>query len=112
MNWLQFLTYVIGAYLFYYLVNIFIDVGLSSNHVAGEPLTQELTFQESIEPVKIETSPVETPQLPVTEVVAAPVSAQKAKKEPVIIDSGGLSLKDFYNAARQDAILYIRPVSF
>ena len=112
MNWLQFLTYIIGGYLFYYLINIFIDIGFSSTKDSAKPETKVLTFQEAFEPVKIETPPADMPANPEPLIPTEPAVIPPVKKEPVIIGSGGLSLKDFFNVARQEAILYTRPVSF
>ncbi|QEM07224.1 hypothetical protein DIU31_028370 [Mucilaginibacter rubeus] len=93
MTWLKFALWLLGIYSLYYAVLIFWDrqrAGKSAQ--SGDK--HELTFVEHIEPIKsfigelldLQTSP--------------------------IVSHGGVSLKEVFSLAREEAIEYIRPVSF
>ena len=103
MNWLHFSIWVAGLYLMYYLVVILLDVAASKRAPAANANSGELTFSEPVQPKQLqheaEVLPAET-----TKTVERPRSGVTA--------TGGVSLKDFFNLARQESIIYTRPVSF
>ena len=111
MNWLQFLLYLSGAYLLYYMVNILTDIALTRSKTADKANVKELTFSETVVPVNVDL-PESASETPASPVIAAPVPQPEKKKEPVIISSGGVSIKDIFDVARQEAILFTRSVSF
>jgi len=105
MNWLHFSIWVAGLYLLYYLVVILLDVAASKRTPAAEANSGELTFSEAVQAQKLQHEPDE--ELP-------PPEAAKAAERPRsgVTATGGVSLKDFFNLAKQESIIYTRPVSF
>lgn len=93
MTWFKFLLWLAGGYAVYYLILIGWDL-LRSKKVAGQETNDVLTFVEDIAPQK----PV------VNEVADSTISA--------IVSSGGVMLKEIFRLAQEEAIEYIRPVSF
>ena len=94
MTWIKFALWLLGIYTFYYVALILWDY-IRTNR--GEPLNDkhELTFVEDIQPVK---TPVEE-------------LTDTAKESPVAF-SGGVSLKQLFNLAREESVEYIKSVSF
>lgn len=94
MTWIKFALWLLGSYTCYYLALIFWD-HLRSNR--GEPGNDqhELTFVEDIAPVR---SLVE-------EIIGN-------LKESPVVTSGGVSLKQLFNLAREESVEYIKSVSF
>ncbi|MFA6083410.1 hypothetical protein [Mucilaginibacter sp.] len=94
MTWIKFALWLLGIYTSYYAILIFWD-HLRTN--SGEPGhdKHELTFVEDIEPVK-----------PPTDEVSA------SGKESSVAFSGGVSLKQLFNLAREESVEYIKSVSF
>jgi len=100
MNWLHFLSWTAGIYLFYYLGLILFDYGHNRSPKTAD--SSELTFTEDIAPKRVEHLPDKT------EVSVKPAP----KTESPIIGSGGVSLKALFGLCREEAIIYTRPVSF
>jgi hypothetical protein len=94
MTWIKFALWLLGIYTFYYAGIIFWDY-LRSNRSTPENSKHELTFVEDIEPEKsyLEESTV------------------TGKESPVAF-SGGVSLKQLFNLAREESVEYIKSVSF
>ncbi|CAN5318794.1 hypothetical protein BH09BAC6_BH09BAC6_16420 [soil metagenome] len=94
MTWIKFALWLLGIYTSYYIALIFWDNLRSHN---GEPGSDEheLTFVEDIAPVK---SLLE-------EITGI------GKESPVSF-SGGVSLKQLFNLAREESVEYIKSVSF
>ncbi|PAW95435.1 hypothetical protein CKK33_18785 [Mucilaginibacter sp. MD40] len=94
MTWMKFALWLLGIYSTYYAALILWDYLRLSR---GEPANDkhELTFVEDIEPVK---SYFE-------EIVGS------GKESPVAF-SGGVSLKQLFNLAREESVEYIKSVSF
>jgi hypothetical protein len=85
----------------YYLAVILVDVAA----VKRKPIpasSGELTFAEQVQPQRLE-------HMPDPETENAPA---RPKASPGIVASGGVTLKDFFNIAKQESIIYTRPVSF
>ncbi|WP_184549834.1 hypothetical protein [Mucilaginibacter sp. FT3.2] len=116
MNWLHFGLWVTGIYILYYLVNILIDNAIASRSPDGKEITKELTFMVDEKPqvmeYKPETIPIVTKSSTSSPVAATVYANPVQKAEPAIIGSGGVILKDLFNLARQDALIYIRSVSY
>ncbi|WPU99094.1 hypothetical protein SNE26_24075 [Mucilaginibacter sp. cycad4] len=93
MTWLKFTLWVSGLYILYYTALIFWD-RLRAGKADTSEGKHELTFVEHIEPVKSFIEDLLDPQ-------TSP-----------IVSHGGVSLKQMFNLAREEAIEYIRPVSF
>lgn len=93
MTWLKFILWVLGLYTLYYTALIFWD-RLRAGKSDTTNDKHELTFVEHIEPVKSFIEEMPDPQ-------TSP-----------IVSHGGVSLKQMFNLAREEAIEYIRPVSF
>ena len=104
MNWLHFSIWVAGLYLLYYLVVILLDVAASKRAPAANTNSGELTFSETVQPKQLQHEPDEE----------VPAETTKAAERPRsgVTATGGVSLKDFFNLARQESIIYTRPVSF
>jgi hypothetical protein len=94
MTWIKFTLYLLGIYTTYYAALILWDYLRIGR---GEPASDkhELTFVEDIEPVKTH---VEEP-------------ASSGKESPVAF-SGGVSLKQLFNLAREESVEYIKSVSY
>ncbi len=102
MNWLHFSLWVAGLYALYYLVVILSDVAGAKKVPAAGTISNELTFSEKVQPVNL---------LHQTASENVEGTAKK-KQEREVIASGGVSLKDLFNLARQEAIIYTNPVSY
>ena len=93
MTWIKFAIWLSGLYIAYYLLIILFDLMKGKNQPAASA-GSELTFSEHFEPVS-----------------AVPDLSQPDAADPVV-SSGGVSLKQIFSLAREEAIEYIRPVSF
>lgn len=110
MNWLHFLLWVGGLYLLYYLVVILLDVAGAKRAPAGNSLTQELTFSESVLPTQLKHDGAE---LGPGGYKPGPNGTAKLKNEDTeIIGSGGVAINNLFALAKQEAIIYTRSVSF
>lgn len=96
MNWLHFTLWVCGIYALYYLILILFDVARSSRSPALSG-PGELTFAEDVRPQVLDPG----------ELVAL-----QTKREPAVIASGGVSIKDMFGLARKEMIVFTRAVSF
>lgn len=94
MTWLKFAICLLGIYAIYYVALIFWD-NLRTNREESGIDKHELTFVEDILPVK---SLVE-------EIIGS-------GKESSIAFSGGVSLKQLFNLAREESVEYIKSVSY
>jgi len=104
MNWLNFSIWLAGLYLLYYLVVILLDVA-ASKRVPAQAVSGELTFSEPVQPKQLQLEPEE-------EVLPAEPTKAAERPRSGVTATGGVSLKDFFNVARQESIIYTRPVSF
>jgi len=93
MNWIKFAIWLSGLYTIYYAAVILWDITRNGRSPAGAA-SNELTFAEHIEPSRPE------PEY---------ISEQQGS---AMISSGGVSLQQLFMLAREEAIEYIRPVSF
>src|ERR1700743_2474943 len=98
MNWIHFLIWLAGIYVLYYLAVVLTDPALRGKTASG-PASAELIFSEDISPKSIEHLP-DKPTI------------QEPKPGPAIIGSGGVSLKNLFGLAREEAIIYTKAVSF
>lgn len=89
MTWIKFAIWLFGIYTIYYAALIFWDY-LRSKRRDTETEKHELTFVEDIQPVKS----------PIDEVSAS-------GKESSVAFSGGVSLKQLFNLAREESVEYI-----
>ena len=105
MNWLHFSIWVSGLYLLYYLVVIVLDVAASKRAPAANTNSGELTFSEPVQPKQLQHEPDE-------EVLPTEITKAAERPRSGITATGGVSLKDFFNVAKQESIIYTRPVSF
>lgn len=96
MNWLHFILWVCGIYTLYYLTLILVDIA-RSGHSPTAAIGHELTFAEDVRPQVLD---------PGEHVVL------QTKREPAIIASGGVSVKDMFGLARKEMIVFTRAVSF
>jgi len=108
MNWLHFLGSVAGLYLLYYTALILIDLLLSRN--TKVPAHGELTFSEHIIPQKLQH--VLEAELQNKTKEGSTGTGIKTPREPAVIASGGVSLKNLFGLCREEAIIYTRSVSF
>jgi len=93
MTWIKFIIWLCGLYIFYYLVVIIWDALKNRSNQPGA-IRHELTFSEDIKPA------------------LAAFEPDEADDANPVIFSGGVSLKQLFNLAREEAIEYTRPVSF
>ena len=94
MTWLKFALWLLSIYSIYYVALIFWDNLQNKRGDSGSD-KHELTFVEDIQPVK---SLVEE-------------LTDSGKESPVAF-SGGVSLKQLFNLAREESVEYIKSVSF
>ena len=112
MTWLHFLLWITGIYGLYYLANILYDLSFSARSADVMTTTNELSFVETHQPQKLEHSPPANAE-PAKEPGPASVGANsKIKKEPEIVASRGVTLKNVFNLAREESIIYTKAVSF
>jgi len=93
MTWIRFALWIAGIYAAYYGFLILWDHSRSSRNDPSE-IKHELTFDGHEEPVKIIDE--QTPELQTSS----------------IYSSGGISLKQMFNIAREEGIEYIGKVSY
>ena len=96
MTWIKFFCWLSGLYAFYYIGNIFWD--LSRNRQAIGEITPELVFEEQA-PQKVGIEEKAPPKLP-------------EKVKPPVIDSGGVRLKQLFQLAKAESIVYTGAVSY
>ncbi len=94
MTWLKFALWLLSIYSIYYVALIFWDNLQTKRGETGSD-KHELTFVEDIQPV----------QSFVEELTAS-------GKESSVAFSGGVSLKQLFNLAREESVEYIKSVSF
>lgn len=93
MNWIKFILWLGGLYTVYYLTLIAWD-HLRNNRVIEESDIHELSFSEEVNAVVL------TPELTSADIASS------------IYASGGVSLKNMFNLCRDEAVDYIKQVSF
>ena len=94
MTWIKFAIWLSGIYTAYYTALVGWDL-LNGNRSAMTADINELSFAEDLEMVK------EVPDEP-----------SGTSAESPVVSSGGLSVKQTFNVAREEVIDYIRAVSF
>jgi len=92
MNWLQFLLWVAGLYLAYYLANILLDLTANKDLPAQQ---HELHFSGHTAPKTVEH-----------------IAEKKNVESSAMIASGGVSLREIFSLARSEQIIYTRAVSY
>ena len=108
MNWLHFFLWLVGIYALYYLAVILADVAGGKNK-AAKSLSPELTFSEAAPPAFLKyNAEVEADG---DEIPAGSGTTAK-KQSPEVIASGGVSLRDLFSLARQEAIIYTNAVGY
>jgi len=93
MNWIKFSLWLLGIYTLYYAFLICWD-RWETNKTALSDEENELTFVEHMEP----------------KIVGA--KSGRLVPESPIVSSGGVTLKQMFSLAQQEAIEFTRPVSF
>jgi hypothetical protein len=93
MNWLKFTLWLGGLYTAYYLILIGWD-HLRNRRITEDNDINELSFNEEVSAVAL------TAELTSAD-IASPIYA-----------SGGVSLKNMFNLCRDEAVEYIKQVSF
>jgi hypothetical protein len=93
MTWIKFALWLCGIYFTYYAAMIFWDI-IRSGFSSTVSETHELSFAEHFEPIR--------------------PGAEYIKEYPAsaVVDSGGVSLKQLFSLAREEAVEYTRAVSF
>ncbi|QEC74614.1 hypothetical protein [Mucilaginibacter ginsenosidivorax] len=94
MTWIKFTLWLLGIYTSYYAALIIWDYLRTKGGDNGND-KHELTFVEDIEPVKS----------------YADESIPNGKESSVVF-SGGVSLKQMFNLAREESVEYTKAVSF
>jgi len=107
MSWIHFLLWLLGIYILYYLVMILWDVSRRKAHGVLKQNGAELTFTESAPPKMAVDYAGETNSTQASSPAGDPNLAL-----PEVISSGGVPLKDVFNLARKEVIVYTRQVSF
>lgn len=93
MNWIRFIIWISGIYAIYYLIMIAWDQ-LRNRQGAVEDDTEELSFVEQVEAVSLK-----------PELTSADIGSS-------LYASGGVSLKNMFDLCRDEAVEYIKQVSF
>jgi len=94
MTWIKFAIWLFGFYTAYYTSLVLWDVFQTRRTTVKEG-SGELTFVDDVEQVK-----------------EVPDEASEIEVGSPVVSSGGVTLKQTFNLAREDAIAYIRAVSF
>lgn len=94
MTWIKFVLWLLGIYTTYYVALVLWDY-LRTNRGEAAADKHELTFVEDINPIKS-----------LLEEVTG------SGKESSMAFSGGVSLKQLFNLAREESVEYIKSVSF
>jgi len=94
MTWIKFLLWLSGLYTAYYLALIAWDYLRSGRSNSNDDKSNELSFTEQVDAITL------TPELTSADIVS-PLYA-----------SGGVSLKNMFDLCRDEAVEYIRQVSF
>jgi hypothetical protein len=93
MNWIKFSFWLAGIYTLYYAILIFWDQWKEQKSTS--PAEENvLTFVEHVEPQK------------------PGIISGRQRSESPIVSSGGVTLKQMFSLAQQEAIEFTRPVSF
>jgi hypothetical protein len=95
MTWIKFICWLSGLYAFYYIGNILWDLSRSKKLAAND--TPQLVFEEQV-PQKV-AADAPPPKLP-----------EKAKSP--VVDSGGVRLKQLFQLAKAESIVYTGAVSY
>ena len=106
MNWLQFSLWVGGIYAGYYLAMVLVDIFLKGKPAKPERWVNELTFSEIENPKKVLAAPEHQAS------ANAPPPDGPPKTGPAIVGSGGVLIKELFNLARQESIVYTGRVSY
>jgi len=93
MNWTKFLLWLGSIYLAYYGAVILWDF-LRGRSLPADEKPFELSFEDELQTVREVTAP--EPEI----------------YDASVLSSGGVSLKQLFSLAREEAIEYTRPVSF
>ena len=93
MNWINFILWLGGLYTVYYLILIAWD-HQRNRQVTEDNDTNELSFHEQVNAIHL------APELSSAD-IASPIYA-----------SGGVSLKSMFNLCRDEAVEYIKQVSY
>jgi hypothetical protein len=93
MNWIKFILCLGGLYTVYYLVLIAWD-HFRSNRITEDNDINELSFSEQVNAISL------TPELTSADIASS------------IYASGGVSLKNMFNLCRDEAVEYIKQVSY
>ncbi|MCC8407716.1 hypothetical protein LJ707_02165 [Mucilaginibacter sp. UR6-1] len=93
MNWMKFILWLSVIYLAYYGAVLLWDF-LRSGKLPPDEKSEIISFDEDAEPAQE---------------ISAP---QPEIYDASVLSSGGVSLKQLFSLAREEAIEYIRPVSF
>jgi hypothetical protein len=93
MTWIKFALWLCGLYTAYYGIVILWDY-LRNGQVSNQQETHELSFAEHIAPVAV-----------MAELTMADVGS-------AVYASGGVSLKSMFNLCREEAVEYIKQVSY
>lgn len=96
MTWLKFIYWLSGLYTLYYLANILWDMARAKK-VAGTESPQ-LVFEEQA-PQKVAIDPPPSPKLP-------------EKAQSPVFESGGVRLKQLFQLAKAESIVYTGAVSY
>lgn len=99
MTWLKFIYCLSGLYTCYYLANIGWDLLRSRKGAKSAGWVQELSFSEDIKPQQVTGESATQPKLP-----------EKAKSP--VIGSGGIPLKELFQKAKAEIIVYTGAVTY
>lgn len=94
MTWLKFLGWISGLYAVYYSIIAGWDILQQRSTGRNAEEENELSFAETIAPVAVTAEPAQP------------------RGENVLFSSGGVNLKQMFNLARDEAIEYVKAVSF
>lgn len=100
MNWITFFSYTGMCYAGYYLVVFLLD-SRASPRDSGQPETTLLNFAEDYPPEKV-----------MLEDLAPGIQPGELSPDPASVGLGGVSMQDFFELARTEALQYTRSVSF
>ncbi|MGQ7856543.1 hypothetical protein ACUN24_20090 [Pedobacter sp. WC2501] len=105
MSWIQFLSWMLCIYAFYYSGLIAFDLSRNRRQIDAENANETTVVIDLPEPEKVSLKEIEDEEIDY-------FLDDGELEEPPIIFSGGVSIKELFALARSESIEYTSSVSF
>ena len=110
MNWIQFLLWITGLYMLYYLLVILFDIQNVSIGKRGVAADRALVFETEADPILVMPEQPDQESSRNSDPLQSGNLGQALTTE--VIASGGVTVKEIFSLAREDALIYTRAVTF